>query len=165
MNENPNTGKHIKWIVMAIVLVFAVLIIIYILNREAINKETDAFLYGKSMQVTIENPAEGMYLLTYPSGYERRVKASEKNRAEKLEGKSLEEVCEYLTGVPDVIKDGSAYLFFYHDSVVDVTKGLKGIGFAEVTIKDGIIPSYFMIELIENENFAISSNHRGFDAR
>ena len=158
--------RRLLWVFTGLFIFFSLCAVIYVLNLGHIREATNHFLYGKATEVTIEKTAGGDYLLTYPSGYERRVSEDHEKWGAAIQGMDLPEVREYLTSHPDVIvEESGTYTFFYHDDVVDVTRGLKGIGFTEVKIDDGLIPTYFMIELLRNERFAISTNHSGFDAR
>lgn len=121
-----------------------------------------SWLYGRPADITIEEISEGHYLLTYPDGSQRETGGTAYVNGKPVDV-SIEDIERRLQNEPELLEtEDGRWMFYYRDSVIDVTEDLLDDSHAQIRIRKGILPLYFTLRLDQDGGYSVSMSSTGF---
>ena len=149
-----------------VVLVLALCGTAYATNLGGVRHSINVWLHGDVTQVTIEQVGEYEYLITYPDGSTRGTGGAVITPGGKSRAMTMDEIEEYL--MSEVVcerDDGGRYWLYLRDHKIDVTDQITENGYAQVKVKDGVIPDYITVVWYDNDgSCSIETSRTGFPA-
>ncbi|MBR4231636.1 MAG: hypothetical protein IKR95_00320 [Oscillospiraceae bacterium] len=148
-----------------VVLVLALCVTAYAADLGGVRHSIKVWLHGDVTEVTIEQVGEYEYLVTYPDGSTRGTGGAVITPGGKARAMTMDEIEEHL--ISEVVcesGDDGRYWLYVRDHKIDITDQITGNGYAQVKVKDGVLPDYFTVVWHDDGGYGIESSHTGFSS-